>query len=287
MFAYTDDDEIWSRISAKRKEILGKSSLWLKCRPPRSVYKVRFDLGSSFPVRVGAVEDNDIENLEDTCQDYAHKDFLQYSNDQLLCNRINSLQGFLKERKTRIQAARRRRKTSSQLVITSADATVQNNRKSLLRARQARYGEITLNKGGTSNNAIRKVKTPDGDFGARCGECHRLMKERNRFWGLESDSEDDEIKNFHEHVIRRSLRRDSTAGYPKELARVPSSSHRFKRFASRHKPRRIAGRGTWATPAYVPSWQMSGDYGRKSSSVHSVPTAFDLEKARFGPRTGM
>lgn len=260
--------------------------MWLKCRPPRSVYKVRFDLGSNFPVRVGAVEDNEIENSEDTCQDFAHKDFLQYSNDQLLCNKIHSLQSFLKERKTRIQAARRRRKTSSQLVITSADATVQDIRKSLLRARHARYGEITLNKGGT-NNAIRKVKTPDGDSGARCGECHRLMKERNRFWGLESDSEEDKIKNFHEHVIRCSQRRDSTTEYPKQPARVPSSLHRFKRFALRHKSRRIAGRGTWATPAYVPSWQMRGAYGKKSSSVHSVPTARDLEKARFGPRKGM
>ena len=42
-----DDVEIWSRISDKRKEILGQSSLRLKATLPRYMYKVRFDLPGS------------------------------------------------------------------------------------------------------------------------------------------------------------------------------------------------------------------------------------------------
>ena len=67
-----DDDEIWSRISAKRKEILGQSSLRLKSTLPRYMYKVRFDLpGSPAPLRarsdVGS-ENKGSEETSDECK---------------------------------------------------------------------------------------------------------------------------------------------------------------------------------------------------------------------------
>ena len=64
-----DDDEIWSRISSKRKEILGQSSLRLKATLPRYMYKVRFDLpGSPAPVRAG-LDVGNAENQEETSDD--------------------------------------------------------------------------------------------------------------------------------------------------------------------------------------------------------------------------
>ena len=44
--------------------------------------------------------------------------------------------------------------------------------------------------------------------------------------------------------------------------------------SSRHKDvKRIAGRGTWTTPAYVPPWAANG-------------TDTVLDKGRFGPKRG-
>ena len=281
---YTDDDEMWSRISAKRKEILGKSSLWLRSRQPRSVYKARFDLRSQVPVRVGTAEEDETEDWQERGDD-EKKDYKTYSTDQLLRSRINNLQGFLKERKTRLRGARRRRKDSSGL-IASVDLSTINNKKSLQNARNARFGEVILGKTSAVHAAVCQVETTKGEPGSRCDECHRLTKERDKFWGLESDSEEDNIKDFNEHVRRRSLRTDSSITFSKEVAGKSSSSSRLRGFAERHKRTRIAGRGTWATPAYDPPWQ-ARKANRRSHSVHSVPTASDLEKARFGQKKGM
>ena len=281
---YPDDDEMWSRISAKRKEILGKSSLWLRSRPPRSVYKVRFDLRSQVPVRVSTAEEDETEDWQERSAD-EKKDYETYSTDQLIRSRINNLRDFLKERKTRLQVTRRHRKVSSAL-IASADLSARNNKKSLQTARIARFGEVTLGKTSAIHAAVCQVGTAKGEPGTRCEECHRLIKERDKFWGLESDSEEDDIKDFNEHVRRRSLRRDSSTTFSKGVAGNSSSSSRLRGFAARHQRTRIAGRGTWATPAYVPPWQ-ARKADRRSNSVHSVPTASDLEKARFGRKKGM
>ena len=65
-----DDDEIWTRISAKRKEMLGQSSLRLKATLPRHMYKVRFDLpGSPAPVRAGSDVGNENQDWEETSDD--------------------------------------------------------------------------------------------------------------------------------------------------------------------------------------------------------------------------
>ena len=278
----TDDDEIWSRISAQRKEILGKSSLWLRSQPPRNLYKVRFDLGSSVPVRAGIAEENEVEYPDERFVGVKKIDET-YSTDQLLRNRINSLQSFLKQRKTRLRAARRRTEISSGL-ITSADLSVQNSKKSLQKARDVRFGEITHKFDGTSD-AVCKEKTPKDEPGMRCEECHRLLKERDRFWGLESDSEDDAIKNFNEHVRRRSLRGDSRTTFEKKIGNS-SSSPRYRENRARHKPKRIAGRGTWATPLYVPPWEVNEVDRRKARPIHAFLTESQLHKARFSQKKG-
>ena len=283
LFVYTDDDEMWSRISAMRKEILGKSSLWLRSRPPRSVYKVRFDLGSRVPVPVGTAEEDETEDWQEGSDD-EKKNYKTYSTDLLLRSRINNLQGFLKERTTR-GAARRRRKVSPSL-IASADLSARDNKKSLQNARNARFGEITMGKTSTVHAAGWQVETAKGEFGTRCEECHKLIRERDKFWGLESDSEEDDFKDFNEHVRRRSLRRDSSTTFSKQVAGNSSSSPRFSGFAAKHKRTRIAGRGTWLTPVHAPPWQARRT-DRRSNSVHSVPTASDLERARFGRKKGM
>lgn len=33
-----------------------------------------------------------------------------------------------------------------------------------------------------------------------CGDCQRILKERDKFWGLEFDLEEEEIKDFNEYV---------------------------------------------------------------------------------------
>lgn len=269
----TDDDEIWSRISAKRKEILGKSSFWLRSRPPRNMYKVRFDLGAPNPVRAGIGEENEVENTEDILEDGGNI-YDSNSTDQLLLNRINSLQSFLSERKTRLRTARRRSKLSSGL-IASADLTIQNSRKCLQKAKDVRYGEIkgTIQK---IKDSVPKEETTQGESGSRCEECHRIMKERDKFWGLESDSEEEEYKNFNDHLPRRSVTKNSRTALDKKNIGG----------ASMLRPKGIAGRGTWATPAYVPPWEVDKFESKRGSSLHTVTTDWELEKARFGPKKG-
>ena len=268
-----DDDEIWSRISAKRKEILGKSSFWLRSRPPRNMYKVRFDLGAPNPLRAGIGEENEDENKEDILEDGGNI-CDSNSTDQLLLNRINSLQSFLSERKTRLRTASRRSKISSGL-IASADLTIQNTRKCLQKAKDARYAEIkgTIQK---IKDSVPREETTQGESGSRCEECHRIMKERDKFWGLESDSEEEEFKNFNDHPLRRSMTKNSRTALDKKNIGG----------ASMLRPKGMAGRGTWATPAYVTPWEVDKFESKRRSSMHTVVTDWELEKARFGPKRG-
>lgn len=269
----TDDDEIWSRISAKRKEILGKSSCWLRSTPPRNMYKVRFDLGAPNPVRAGIAEENEVENTEEI-PDHGGYIYDSNSTDQLLINRINNLQSFLGERKTRLFAARRRSKLSSGL-IASADLSIQNSRKCLQKAKDVRNGEI---KGMIQKmkDSVPKEETTQGESGSRCEECHRIMKERDKFWGLESDSEEEEFKNFNDHLPRRSTTKNSRTA----LDKTNDGG------ASRLRPKGVAGRGTWATPAYVPPWEVNKIESKRGRSMLTVTTDWELEKARFGPKKG-
>ena len=263
--------------------MLGNSSLWLRCKPPRNMYKVRFDLGSGLPVRAGTAEENEMENSQETPEN-TNENLKTYSTNRLLRHRINNLRGFMREHKTRLRSTRGRRKVRSGL-IASADFTLINSKKSLQKARTAYFREITKDKSDAMRNAALKGETLKvGESGTRCEECHKLMKERDKFWGLKSDSEEEDIKNFNEHVRRRSLRRETRTSFGRDITGNSSSSPRHRGSASRHKTRRIAGRGTWATPVYVPSWQLK-EVGR-STPVYSLPAALDLEKARFGQKKG-
>ncbi|XP_020631574.1 uncharacterized protein LOC110068531 [Orbicella faveolata] len=233
------------------------------------MYKVRFDLpGSPAPVRAGSDVGNENQDSEETSDDSKER---FKSTDQILQDRINSLQGFLRERKTRLASARRRTKISSELV-NSADYTIQQCKRELQRARDARCGNLR-----TKTTSVVKSGEDDLKQGksqsvtvTRCEECKRWLKERDKFWGLESDSEEEDIKEFNKHVRRRSLRRDSRP-FEATGGRIVGMSSG----SSRHKDvRRIAGRGTWTTPAYVPPWAANG-------------TNTVLDKGRFGPKRGI
>ena len=264
-----DDDEIWSRISDKRKEILGQSSLRLKATLPRYMYKVRFDLpGSPAPVRAGSDVGNENQDSEETSDDGKER---VKSTHQILQDRINSLQSVLKERKTRLASARRRTNISSRLVSV-ADYTIQQSKRELQRARDARSGNLitTTTSGVKSNEDDLKHEKSQGVTMSQCEECKRWLRERDKFWGLESDSEEEDIKEFHNHVRRRSLRRDSrpfeTPGG--RFVGLSSGSSRRKNVKT------IAGRGTLTTPAYVLPWE--------ANEANST-----LDKVRFRHKQGM
>lgn len=264
MFHPIDDDEIWSRISAKRKEILGQSSLRLKTTLPRHMYKVRFDLpGSPAPVRAGSDVGNQNQNSEETSDESKERVKSTY---QILQDRINSLQGFLEERKMRLASARRRTKISSELV-NLADYTIQQSKRELQRAKDARSGNLSTiaTSGVKSNEDDLKHETSQGVKMSRCEECKRWLRERDKFWGLESDSEEEDIKEFHKHVRRRSLRRDSRP--------FETTGGRFVGMSSGSSRRRtlraISGRGTWTTPAYVQPWganETNRSFGHKQGT---------------------
>ena len=231
------------------------------------MYKVRFDLPGS-PAPVWAGSDFGKENQEELTSDDS-KERVK-STHQILQDRINSLQGFLKERKTRLASARRRTKISSGLV-NLADYTIQQSKRELQRARDARSGNLsTTTTSGVINNEdeLKHEKSQDVTM-SQCEECKRWLRERDKFWGLESDSEED-IKDFHNHVRRRSIRRDSrpfeTTG--RRFVGLSSGSTRRKNV------RKISGRGTWTTSAYVKPWEAN-------------ETDTTLDKVRFGHKQGI
>ena len=98
----------------------------------------------------------------------------------------------------------------------------------------------------------------------------RWLRERDKFWGLESDSEEEDIKDFYNHVRRQSLRRDSRS--------FETTGGRFVGLSSgsstRKNVRTISGRGTWTTPANDLPWQAN-------------ETNTTLDKVRFGHKQGM
>ena len=261
-----DDEEIWSRISAKRKEILGQSSLRLKYILPRYMYKVRFDLPRlPAPVPAGSDVGNENQDLEET-SDGSKGPFK--STDQLLQDRIESLQGFLKERRAGLVSVRGRTKISSALV-NSADYAIQQGKRELQRARDARCGNrsTTAKSGVKSYEDHQKLEKSQSVTTSRCEECKRWLKERDKFWGLGSESEEEDIKEFNKHVRRRSLHRlarpfEATGG---KVVDTPLDSSRDI------DVKRIAGRGTWTT-AYVPPWAENADTVQ--------------DRRRFGPKQG-
>lgn len=281
-FLHIDDDELWSRISEKRKERLGNSSLWLKTTPPRSVYKVRFDLGSKFPVRVGTAEENETNNGDwQDRNDDTKTDFAEVGT-------YRQLESFVKERNSFIRGAGKRGNTDPRLISSSDSAAENQNQRNLQRDRGARHRFVTLSKANTLHmrNGSRREETPKHHSGASCEECRRIIKERDRFWGLESDSEgDDGIHTFGKQTGRRSSRKDPTTRrfgdtFTERFSLLPGNS----RAVSKGKPSKL-GRGTWATPVYVPPWQSRSSYRRRS--IKPVRTLFDLERVRFGPKKGM
>lgn len=233
------------------------------------MYKVRFDLpGLPAPVRAGSDVRNENQNPQETSNESKE---LVRSTDLLLKNRINSLQGFLKERGTRLVSARRRSKISSGLV-NSSDCRIQQSKTGLQRARDTRCGNFstTTISGAKSDKDDHKQEKSKIKTITRCEECQKLLKERDKFWGLESDSEEEDIKEFNKHVRRRSLRRDSRCfeAIGGRVVGISSGS-------SRHEEvRGIAGRGTWTTPAYVPPW-----------TANETDTV--LDKGRFSHKQGI
>ena len=229
---------------------------------------MRFDLpGSPAPVRAGSHAGNENQDSGKTSHDSKER---FKSPHQILQDRINSLQGLLKERQTRLASARRRTKISSRLV-NSADYTIQQSKRELQRARDARCGNLgtTTTSGVKSDGDDLKHEKSQSITMTQCEECKRWLKERDKFWGLESDSEEEDIKEFNEHVRRRSLRRDSRS--------LEATGGRFFGVCSgssrRKNVRTIAGRGTWATPAYVPPWEAND-------------AAAVIAKGRFGHKQG-
>ena len=275
-----DDDELWSRISEKTKERLGNSSLWLKTTPPRSVYKVRFDLGSKFPVRVGTAEESETNDCDwQNRNDDTKSDFAEAATNRQLRNKFDRLQSFMKERNSFINGTRKQGHSDPRLIPSSDSATEYQNQRNLQTDRSARHRFVTICKANALHmrKGSRRGETPKLHSVSSCEECRRIMKERDRFWGLESDSEGgDGIHTFGKQTRRRSSRKD------------PPTAKRFGDTFTvpKVKPSKLVGRGTWATPVYVPPWQSRSSYRRRS--IKPVPrTLFDLERVRFGPKKGM
>lgn len=236
--------------------------------------------GLPAPARTGSDAGNEYETSQESSE--GTKELVK-STDQLLQARVNSLQGLMKERRTRLRAARRPTKISSGLV-SSADYTIRRSKMDLERARDARSGKLdpttTSRIKGDAND--HKQEDPKSEIIVRCEECQKLLKERDKFWGLESDSEEEDIKEFNEHVRRRSLRRDSRMFETAEGKVVGMSQSG----ASRHKEvRGIAGRGTWTTPAYVPPWAVNEMDRKRANSFQTDPSL--VQEGRFGHKKGI
>ena len=279
VYIFTDNDEIWSRISAKRKEILGQSSLRLRSLLPRYMYKVRFELpGFPVPERADSGMGSENETSQETTA--GAKEIVK-SSDQLLQNRVNSLQGLLKRRRTRSRAGVRRGTKIHSGLVNSVDYTIRRSKMGLQRAREARCGKLsTMTTPGIKDDALddHKQVQPKSEVIVRCGECQKLLKERDKFWGLESDSEEEGIKEFNEHVRRRNLRRDSRIFETAQGKVVGMSSG-----ASRHKVTRgIAGRGTWTTRAYVPAWAKNGMDKNRANSFQTDPAVLQEGRHKQG-----
>ncbi|PFX31130.1 hypothetical protein AWC38_SpisGene4031 [Stylophora pistillata] len=265
-FRDEDEDEIWSRISAMRKETLGQSSLVLRSDFPPNMRKVRFDLpDSTFREEAGSDEENARAESGPETSGWVPNNL--HSTEQLLRNRVGD-HGFLSERRTRFRPAKRRNMSANYTAVLENEKIL----KSVGRA-PVRHGNTaaTTTTMASCDGEDNKQKKSNNETYLRCGECQRILKERDKFWGLESDSEEEEIKDFNEHVRRRSLQRDSRSF--QTLKEKTADNGRSC------KGKRIAGRGTWVTPAYVPPWEMR----RASSNRDSIMR----EEGWFGQKKGI
>ena len=244
------------------------------------MYKVRFDLGSKFPVRVGTAEESETNDCDwQNRNDDTKSDFAEAATNRQLRNTFDRLQSFMKERNSFINGTRKQGHSDPRLIPSSDSATEYQNQRNLQTDRSALHRFVTICKANALHmrKGSRRGETPKLHSVSSCEECRRIMKERDRFWGLESDSEGgDGIHTFGKQTRRRSSRKD------------PPTAKRFGDTFTvpKVKPSKLVGRGTWTTPVYVPTWQSRGNYRRRS--IKLVPrTLFDLERVRFGPKKGM
>ena len=306
---FLDDDEMWHRITEKRKEILGRSSLILRSKIPRRMYNVRFDLGSGAPVRAREKEHEEYADENSGEVNVGTGQRLSLTTDQLLQSRTNRLQQSLRQRNERLQEAKRRSNISLKLV-DSTDCVVHQSQEASQRARKLREGQMESVQNITSDTKQKKSQMETPQY---CEECRKILKERDQFWGLASDSEDErttdngqvrqrmfgKISGSEDKMIGRrtwtacpAVRK---AGSTISLNVVPFGDHRYqfdlasarskKAFVIKQKPKGIAGQGTWATPAYIPPWTIVEVDDKRKSLTQQDQEA--LDKARFGNKRGI
>ena len=116
------------------KDTIKHSKIYFSDEGEWGTTKVRFDMpGLSASVPAGSDVGNENQDSEETSDGRKKR---VKSTEQLLQDRIDSLQRLLKERKTRLVSARRGTKISSALV-NSADYTIQQSKRELQRVRDA------------------------------------------------------------------------------------------------------------------------------------------------------
>lgn len=249
-----------------RKEKLGQSSLVLRSKLPPHMRKVRFNLpGSHVREEAGSDKESAAEENRPEASDWIPRHV--QSTKRLPHNRINNVHGLTSQRRTRFRPAKRRDMSANYTASLENEKEMQSARSTAVHHENI----ATTTTVAKCDEDYNKQKKSNNETPLRCGDCQRILKERDKFWGLESDSEEEEIKDFNEHVRRRSLRLDSRSfKNVKEKAVDNGRSYEGKR---------IAGRGTWATPAYVPPWDLRRASRTRNSSM--------IEKGWFGDRKGI
>ena len=239
---------MWNRLSEKRKELLGPSSLMLKMKPSFRRRRVSFDRDST--KTKCKTEHNKKENKPNTTA---------VETDALIQEKIERLKDFLKERNCRRRKSKASHSNTSE-AVKRAHCLLHRSENSRYEARRAR------------KQSIGEKQEPE----AHCEECFKLLRERNQFWGQETESDSDhtyetvgtrhrkasevtekDIKDFLDSLSPgEDLYRSSVSesfvdeAVPVEL----NSSCSPQAFIIKQKPVGVAGKGTWATPAYVPPW---------------------------------
>ncbi|XP_048583747.1 uncharacterized protein LOC116613059 [Nematostella vectensis] len=206
--------------------------------------------------------------------------------DRQLTERVEKLETFLRDRRARLLSSRESRASSMQCV-RDVECTIHNTESAIERSRFARKSLSAPRKKGEQDST---TPSPDNGVGRMCCDCHKVQHEKDKFWGLISDSEDDE--EFNLTVIEKYGRRSRTKLPKRKVAELnrlemtelfdtlsvrdddlrPTTSARSRdrdspiavedpiskrKFVFKKKPAGRAGRGTWATPAFERLWTMT------------------------------
>jgi hypothetical protein len=219
------------------------------------------------------------------------------SIDNVITNRIAKLEDFLLEKQNRIRAARK--STLTMAAAKEAECELHNAIQRSKIARSTKNGDVKR-----ESSLPLSEKDHSRSFHV-CSECQKALRAKDKFWGLASESADEE--EYQKQVLTKGLMstevtelNEDEADELFEKLEIKEEQHNYsskkrsvdfrvsspfkitdpvspgKAYIIKQRPSGQAGHGTWVTPPYSPHWTVTSTHTKVAPAASSRGKGMEL-----------